>query len=111
MELVPSHKRMIGLEIRQLQMTACATIEDSSGESMPVFLFALLRLQRLSLCRAARAVIDVQAEGELEPVEPAASAMALSGGSATQRVRQALGASDTGWASTQVVQDKLKTMS
>jgi transposase len=33
MELVPIHKRVIGLDIHQAQITACAIIEESSGET------------------------------------------------------------------------------
>jgi transposase len=33
MELVPIHKRVIGLDIHQAQVTACAIIEESGGET------------------------------------------------------------------------------
>jgi transposase len=33
MELVPIHKRVIGLDIHQAQITACAIIEESGGET------------------------------------------------------------------------------
>ncbi|MCB1941855.1 MAG: transposase, partial [Candidatus Accumulibacter sp.] len=33
MELVPIHKRVIGLDIHQAQITACAIIEEPSGET------------------------------------------------------------------------------
>jgi len=33
MELVPIHKRVIGLDVHQAQITACAIIEEASGET------------------------------------------------------------------------------
>jgi hypothetical protein len=33
MELVPIHKRVIGLDIHQAQITACAILEESGGET------------------------------------------------------------------------------
>jgi transposase len=33
MELVPIHKRVIGLDIHQAQITACAITEESGGET------------------------------------------------------------------------------
>ena len=33
MELVPIHKRVIGLDVHQAQITACAIIEEAGGET------------------------------------------------------------------------------
>ena len=33
MELVPLHKRVIGLDIHQAQVTACAILEEADGET------------------------------------------------------------------------------
>ena len=33
MELVPIHKRVIGLDIHQAQITACAITEEADGET------------------------------------------------------------------------------
>jgi len=33
MELVPIHKRVIGLDVHQAQITACAILEEADGET------------------------------------------------------------------------------